>query len=249
MAVYGIDYRALNKVTIKNNLCLPLIADLFDQLSGARYFTKLDLRSGYYQVRIAEGDEPKTTCVTRYGAFEFLVMPFGLTNAPATFCTLMNKIFHEYLDKFVVVYLDNIVVYSRSLDEQASHLRAVFETRRQNKLYVKREKFSFAQKKFIIFLGHRSCFGNIYIYMDDQRIRAIVEWQAPANVGQLRSFWGLVNYYRRFLSGYSAKAAPLIDLLKKGRDWTTECQKSIFRAQASHNRGTCVETAGSTLTF
>jgi len=110
-------------------------------LSGARYFTKLDLRSGYYQVRIAEGDEPKTTCVTRYGAFEFLVMPFfGLTNAPATFCTLMNQIFNEYLDKFVVVYLDDIVVYSRSLDEHASHLRTVFETLRQNKLYVKREK-------------------------------------------------------------------------------------------------------------
>lgn len=128
-------------MTIKNKYPVPLIADLFDQLSGARYFTKLDLRSGYYQVRIAEGDEPKTTCVTRYGAFEFLVMPFfGLTNAPATFCTLMNQIFNEYLDKFVVVYLDDIVVYSRSLDEHASHLRTVFETLRQNKLYVKREK-------------------------------------------------------------------------------------------------------------
>lgn len=178
-------------------------------------------------MRIAEGDEPKTTCVTRYGAFEFLVMPFGLTNAPATFCTLMNQIFHEDLDKFVVVYLDDIVVYSRSFDEHASHLRTVFETLRQNKLYVKREKCSFTRKKWVIFLGHRSCFGKISIYMDDQRIRAIVEWQAPANVGQLRSFLGLVNYYRRFISGYSAKAAPLTDLLKKGRDWTTECQKAF----------------------
>lgn len=182
MAVYGIDYRALNKVTIKNtaSYCRPF-------RSGARYFTKLDLRSGYYQVRIAEGDEPKTTCVTRYGAFEFLVMPFGLTNAPATFCTLMNQIFHEDLDKFVVVYLDDIVVYSRSLD--ASHPRTVFETLRLNKLYVKRES---SQKNGLSFSGGKI---SISIYMDDQRIRAIVEWQAPANVGQLRSFLGLVNYY------------------------------------------------------
>ncbi|XP_062104105.1 uncharacterized protein LOC133815266, partial [Humulus lupulus] len=121
-----IDYRALNKVIVRNTYPIPLIADLFDQLSGAKYFTKLDLRSGYYQVRIADGDEPKTTCVTRYGAFEFRVMPFGLTNAPATFCTLMNQVFHEYLDKFVVVYLDDIVVYSASIEEHQEHLAQVF---------------------------------------------------------------------------------------------------------------------------
>ena len=139
-----IDYRALNKVTIKNKYPIPLIADLFYQLCRARYFTKLDLRSGYYQVRIAEGNEPKTTCVTRYGSYEFLVMPFGLTNAHATFCTLMNKIFHPFLDKFVVVYLDDIVIYSNPLEEHIDHLKEVFRLLRQTELYVKREKCSFA---------------------------------------------------------------------------------------------------------
>ena len=114
--------QALNKVTVRNNYLISLIADLFDQLSNVRYFTKIDLRSGYYQVRIADGDEPKTICVTRYRAFEFLVMPFGLTNAPATFCTLMNQVFHEYLDKFVVVYLDDIVVYIAMMEEHKEHL-------------------------------------------------------------------------------------------------------------------------------
>ena len=127
-----IDYRALNKVTVRNKYPLPIISNLFDQLHGAKYFTKLDLRSGYYQVRIAEGDEPKTTCVTRYGAFEFLVMPFGLTNAPAMFCTLMNQVFHEYLDQFVVVYLDDIVIYSTTLEEHKVHLKLVFDKLRHN---------------------------------------------------------------------------------------------------------------------
>ena len=135
-----IDYRVLNKVMVKNKYPIPHIADLFDKLGRAKFFTKLDLRSGYYQVRIAEGDEPKTTCLTRYGSYEFLVMPFGLTNAPATFCTLMNKIFHPFLDKFVVVYLDDIVIYSNTLEEHLDHLRKVFRLLRQNELYVKKEK-------------------------------------------------------------------------------------------------------------
>ncbi|GKC49834.1 putative nucleotidyltransferase, ribonuclease H [Tanacetum coccineum] len=149
-----IDYRALNKVTIKNKYPIPLIADLFDQLGKVRYFTKLDLRSGYYQVRIAEGDKAKTTCVTRYGSYEFLVMPFGLTNAPSTFCTLMNKLFYLFLDKFVVVHLDDIVVYSHTLEEHVLHLKQVFQVLRDIELYVKLEKCSFAQDE-VEFLGHK----------------------------------------------------------------------------------------------
>nr|CAD1829916.1 unnamed protein product [Ananas comosus var. bracteatus] len=189
-----IDYRALNKVTVKSKYPIPLVADLFDQLGGAKFFTKLDLRSGYYQVRIAEDDEKKTACVTRYGAYEFLVMPFGLTNAPATFCTLMNKLFHPYLDRFVVVYLDDIVVYSNTLEEHVEHLRTIFQVLRENQLYVKREKCSFAKEE-VHFLGH--WIGRGQLHMDQQKVRAICEWEAPTTVSELRSFLGLVNYYRR----------------------------------------------------
>ncbi|GJW18357.1 putative nucleotidyltransferase, ribonuclease H, partial [Tanacetum coccineum] len=191
------DYRTLNKVTIKNKYLIPLIADLFDQLGKARYFTKLDLRSGYYQVRIAEGDEAKTTCVTRYGSYEFLVMPFGLTNAPATFCTLMNKLFHPFLDKFVVVYLDDIVVYSHTLEE---HLK----------------KCSFSQDE-VEFLGHKIKDGGLM--MDGAKIKVIQDWKPPTKVTELRSFLRLVNYYRRFIMGYPAIASPLTDLLKKNKAW------------------------------
>ena len=150
-----VDYRALNKVTIKNKYPIPNITEVFDRLSKASYFTKLDLRSGYWQVRVAEGDEPKTTCVTRYGAYEFKVMPFGLTNAPATFCNLMNDVFFEYLDCFVVVYLDDIVVYSRTLEEHLEHLAKVFEKLREHKLYVKKSKCQFCMEE-IKFLGTTS---------------------------------------------------------------------------------------------
>jgi hypothetical protein len=120
-----VDYLALNKVTVKNKYLVPLIQDLFDQLSKATYFSMLDLRSGYWHVRIAEGDEPKTMCVTWYGSFEFVMMPFGLTNAPTTFYNLMNDVFHDCIDKFVVVYLDGIVIYSESFDDHLYHLRSV----------------------------------------------------------------------------------------------------------------------------
>ena len=129
-----VDYKALNKVTVKNKYPVPLIQDLFDKLCKATYFTKLDLRLGYWQVRIAEGDEPKTTCVTRYGSYEFLVMPFGLTNSLATFCNLMNVVFYEFVDRFVVVYLDDMVVYSESLDNHLKHLRKVLSKLREHQL-------------------------------------------------------------------------------------------------------------------
>ncbi|XP_039163085.1 uncharacterized protein LOC120290759 [Eucalyptus grandis] len=167
---------------------------------------------GYYQVRIAEGDEPKTACVTRYGSYEFLMIPFGLTNAPGTFCTMMNKVLHPFLDRFVVVYLDDIMVYSRTLEEHVEHLRQVFQVLRENELYVKREKCAFAQKE-VPFLGH--IVRGERVRMDKAKIQSIVEWEPPTKVSGLRSFLGLTNYYRRFSRSYSIITVPLTNLLKK----------------------------------
>ncbi len=170
------DYRALNKATVKNMYPLPRIDDLFYQLSGAKVFSRIDLRSGYYQIRITEGDEEKTACHTRYGSYEFLVMPFGLTNAPATFCTLMNDIFWEWFDDFVVVYIDDILIYSGSLEEHAEHLRKVFQRLRENKFFVKFEKCEFGVTK-MDFLRHRITQEGLK--MDDHKVKSILDWEPP----------------------------------------------------------------------
>ena len=162
------------------------------------------------------------TCVIRYGSFEFLIMPFGLTNAPSTFCTLMNKVFQPFLDLFVVVYMDDIVVYSKILQEDIQYLRQVFQVLRENELYVKNEKCAFAQQE-VTFLGH--IVGRGKLCMDLAKVQAIQDWEPPRKVIELRSFLGLVNYYRRFIKGYSSIAAPLTNLLKKNRpwDWDEKC--------------------------
>lgn len=227
-----VDYRALNKVTVKNKYPVPLVTDLFDRLCKASYFTKLDLRSGYWQVRVAEGDEAKTTCVTRYGSFEFLVMPFGLTNAPATFCNLMNDVFYDCVDRFVVVYLDDIVIYSESLVDHLSHLRDVLSRLRKHKLYVKMEKCEFAQQE-IRFLGHVISKGHCK--MDRRKVQAILDWTPPTKVSELRSFLGLANYYRKFIHNYSKKAAPLTELLKKEHNWQWDagCQEAFEKLKVA----------------
>ena len=148
-----IDYRELNRVIIKNKYPLPRIDDLFDQLQGAQVFSKTDLRSGYHQLKIKGKDIPKTAFRTRYGHYEFLVMPFGLTNAPAAFMDLMNKVFHEYLDQFVIVFIDDILIYSKSQEEHEEHFRIVLQILRERKLYAKLKKCEFWLNQ-VVFLGY-----------------------------------------------------------------------------------------------
>ena len=221
-----VDYRQLNKVTIKNKYPLPRIDDLFDQLKGATWFSKIDLRSGYYQLRVKESDVPKTAFRTRYSHYEFLVMPFGLTNAPAVFMDLMNRIFRPYLDRFVVVFIDDILIYSKDETEHAEHLRIVLQTLRDKQLYAKFSKSEFWLRE-VGFLGHIVSGDGIRV--DPSKISAIVDWKPPKNVTEVRSFLGLAGYYRRFVNGFSIIAAPMTRLLRKNVkfEWTEECQQSF----------------------
>jgi hypothetical protein len=222
-----VDYRALNKATVKNRYPLPCINDLFDRLLGAKVFSRIDLRSRYYQIRIAEGDEEKTIYRTRYGSYEFLVMPFRLTNAPTTFCTLMNDIFRKWLDDFVVVYIDDILIYSGSLEEHAEHLREVFQRLKENKLYAKLEKCEFGVTE-VNFLGHKITQEGLK--MDDHKVKAILDWESPKSVPTLRSFLGLASYYRKFIKNFTKIAAPLTNLLKKSTviyEWEEACGETF----------------------
>jgi hypothetical protein len=190
-----IDYRSLNEVTIKNKYPLPRIDDLFDQLQGAKYFSKIDLRSGYHQLRIKEAYIQKTAFVTRYGQYEFTVMPFGLTNAPAFFMNLMNKVFMEELDKFVVVFIDNILIYSKSREDHEHHLRIVLERLIAHQLYAKLSKFEFWLEK-IAFLGHILTTEGIEV--DPSKVEAVSKWKQSSNVSEVRSFLGMAGFYPSF---------------------------------------------------
>ena len=185
-----IDYRQINKVTVKNKYPLPRIEDLFDQLKGAGAFSKIDLRLGYYQLWVKEVDVPKTAFRTRYGHYEFLVMPFGLTNALAAFMDLMNRVFRPYVDQFVVVFIDDILVYSKDAQEHEQHLRIVLETLREKKLYAKLNKCDFWLKE-VSFLGHIVSVEGIRV--DPAKIEAVVSWKSPQNVTEVRSFLGLAG--------------------------------------------------------
>ncbi|CAH9102252.1 unnamed protein product [Cuscuta epithymum] len=222
-----IDYRQLNKVTIKNRYPLPRIDDLFDQLRGATVFSKIDLRSGYHQLKIKEDDIPKSAFRTRYGHFEFLVMSFGLTNAPAAFMDLMNRVFHKYLDRFVIVFIDDILIYSESEEEHEEHLILVLETLREKQLYAKLSKCEFWLKE-IGFLGHVVSGSGIAV--DNKKIEAITEWERPKNVKEIRSFLGLAGYYRKFVEKFSVLASPLTKLTRKGAKfiWDDKCEKGFI---------------------
>nr|ABA98765.1 retrotransposon protein, putative, Ty3-gypsy subclass [Oryza sativa Japonica Group] len=219
----SVDYCALNEVTIKNKYPLPRIDDLFDLLKGAKVFSKIDLRSGYHQLRIREEDIPKTAFTTRCGLFECTVMSFGLTNAPAFFMNLMNKVFMEFLDKFVMVFIDDILIYSKSEEEHEQHLRLVLEKLKEHQLYAKFSKCDFwlSEDKF---LGHVITAQGVAV--DPSNVESVTKWTPPKTVSQIRSFLGLAGYYRRFIENFSKIARPMTQLLKKDEKFKQKTSKS-----------------------
>jgi hypothetical protein len=197
-------------------------------MKGAMVFSKIDLRSGYHQLQIKEDDIPKTAFKMRFGHYEFIVLLFGLTNAPGVFMSLMNGVFHEYLDKFIQVFIDDILIYSHTMEEHEEHLRLVLQCLREHKLYGKLSKCSFYQSK-IHYLGH--VISGEGIAMDPAKVEAIMEWPAPMNVTEVHSFMGLAGYYRRFVEGFSKIANPITELQKKNKKfvWTEKCTEAFRR--------------------
>jgi hypothetical protein len=221
-----VDYRPLNAVTIKNKYPLPRIDVLFDQLAGAKVFSKIDLRSGYHQIKIRPCDIPKPAFSTRYGLYEFLVMSFGLTNAPTYFMYLMNSVFMTELDKFVLVFIDDILIYSKSEKEHAKHLRVVLQRLRDHKLYAKFSKCE-SWLNSVKFLGHTISHDGISV--DPSKVQEVMDWKPPKSVHQIRSFLGLEGYYHRFIPNFSRIAKPMTKLLKKGVKfvWSEACEKAF----------------------
>uniref|UniRef100_A0AAQ4P5C7 ribonuclease H n=1 Tax=Gasterosteus aculeatus aculeatus TaxID=481459 RepID=A0AAQ4P5C7_GASAC len=201
-----IDYSPLNAITVKNRYPLPLMNTVFDQLQHAQIFTKLDLRNAYHLVRIREGDEWKTGFNTPSGHYEYLVMPFGLTNAPAVFHAMINDVLRDFLDHFVYVYIDDILIYSPDLDTHKRQVELVLQRLLDNGLYVKAEKSEF-HATTVSFLGFIVAPGNVQ--MDSAKVSAVADWPTPDNRKKLQQFLGFANFYRRFIRGFSATAAPL----------------------------------------
>jgi transposase InsO family protein len=227
-----VDYRGLNKITRKNRYPLPLISETLDRLSGAKIFTKLDLKDAYHRIRIREGDEWKTAFRTRYGHFEYLVMPFGLTNAPATFQSYINQALSGLVDIFCVVYLDDILIYSQTREEHTLHVRRVLERLKKWSLYANPKKCVFYTDR-VEFLGF--IVSREGVAMDPSRVSAISEWPIPKSYHDVQVFLGFANFYRRFIENYSKLAGPLTSLLKgskKGRktgpfEWTDNAQHAF----------------------
>ncbi|KAJ3702949.1 hypothetical protein LUZ61_006654 [Rhynchospora tenuis] len=222
---FCIDYRALNAITVKDKFPIPVVDELLDELKHAHFFTKLDLRSGYHQVRMHEADIHKTAFRTHHGHFEFLVMPFGLSSAPSTFQALINQVLQPFLRQFVLVFFDDILIFSKSWTEHLQHVRTVLLQLRTHNLKLKRSKCTFGQTS-IAYLGHVVTHQGVS--MDPSKVQAIADWPEPLSVRALRGFLGLAGYYRRFIHNYGALAAPLTNLLRKGSySWSSEAASAF----------------------
>ena len=221
-----VDYRKLNALTVKNRYPLPLISELFDRLKNAKYYTRLDMQDAYNRLRIAPGDEWKTAFHTRYGHFEYLVMPFGLTNAPASFQAYANDCLRDFLDLFCVVYLDDVLIFSETLEEHISHVKQVLARLREYGLTCKLRKCEFHSSS-LSFLGF--VISSDGVSMDPDRVIAITEWPTPTNVEEIQIFLGFANFYRRFIEGYSRVVSPITSLLRKGQHfhWSAACQTAF----------------------
>jgi hypothetical protein len=222
-----VDYRPLNAITIKNKYPLPRIDILFDQSVGAKVFFKVDLHSGYHQIKIRLEDVHKTAFSIRYGLYEYLVMSFGLTNAPAYFMYLMNSVFMPELDKFVIVFIDNILVYSKNKEEHEQHLWIILQWLRDHQLYAKFSKCEFWLEE-VPFLGHVISAEGIAV--DPSKVQEVLEWKFPRSVTQIRSFLRLAGYYRRFISNFSKIVKPMTKLLEKEAKfkWSPQCKEAFL---------------------
>jgi len=221
-----VDYRKLNAVTIRNSYPIPLINEIIEKVKGAKYFTKLDLRSAYNLIRIKEGDEYKTAFRTKYGHYEYLVMPFGLKNAPATFQSFINSVLRPYLEKSVILYLDDILIYSKDLKEHHKQVREVLQALINNNLYAKLEKCEFDKEK-VEFLGY--VLSGQGVTTDPKKIESIKDWPQPNNLKDVQRFLGLCNYYRRFVKDFAKIAKPLHNLTRKNIkfNWNNKCEESF----------------------
>ncbi|KAG7593973.1 Integrase catalytic core [Arabidopsis thaliana x Arabidopsis arenosa] len=222
------DVRAINNITVKYRHPIRRLDDMLDELHGSSIFSKIDLKSGYHQIRMKEGDEWKTAFKTKHGLYEWLVMPFGLTNAPSTFMRLMNHVLRAFIGIFVVVYFDDILVYSKNLSEHIEHLDSVLNVLRKEELYANLKKCTFCTDN-LVFLGFVVSADGVKV--DEEKVKAIKEWPSPKTVGEVRSFHGLAGFYMRFVKDFSTIAAPLTEIIKKdvGFKWE-QPQEEAFQS-------------------